>query len=412
MITARRVFRAVPALLALQGLQYLVPLITIPFLVRVLGLEQWGQVAQLMVLSQLALILLDYGLHLSATQDAARLSNKPDALARLFGAVTMAKILISLVWLPVILTTAVWLTPLSISDPLLLWALATALLQAHDPLWYFLGTEQTRQITVFSIALRLAMVGVMVVGIRGPDDAWIYFATQGAAWLGIVSAGVWMVKKQTGLAGGHLRGGITIVRDGRNIFYLYLGSSSFDYLVPLALGVVADPVSVGLFVGAEKLARAAASLLSSFRSALFPQMARLMTESSQSAATLFRWAFVRVGGLAALGSLALFFSAEWIVPQLLGDAAAAAGPILKMLSPLPLLLTINSLIGVQWLLPAGRAAALRNIYIGAGLLRLLLCGLLASILGALGAALATIAGEVCVLITCLLYLRHHPVRGT
>ncbi len=411
MITARRVFKAVPALLALQGLQYLVPLITIPFLIRVLGLERWGLVAQLMVLSQLALILLDYGLHLSATQAAARQPNNPNALAGLFGAVTMAKLLVGFVWFPVILLIATWLTPLSPSDPLLLWALAAAWLQAHDPFWYFLGTEQTRQITILTVALRLAAVGIMVLGINGPDDAWIYFATQAAAWLGVLGAGWWIVKKQTGLAGKHLRGGITIIRDGRNIFYLYLGSSSFDYLVPLVLGAVADPVSVGLFVGAEKLARAAASLLSSFRSALFPQMARLMTESTHNAATLFRWAFFRVGGLAALGSLALFFSAEGIVPLLLGEAAAAAIPILKMLSPLPLLLTINSLIGVQWLIPAGRTEALRNIYIGAGLLRLLLCGLLAGILYAPGAALATIVGEVCVLIACLLYLRRYPVRA-
>jgi O-antigen/teichoic acid export membrane protein len=411
MITARRVFKAVPSLLALQGLQYLVPLITIPFLIRVLGLERWGQVAQLMALSQLALILLDYGLHLSATQTAARQPNNPEALAALFGAVTMAKLLIGFIWFPVILVIALWLTPLGPTDSLLLWALAATWLQAHDPFWYFLGTEQTRQITGLTIALRLAAVGVMIVGISGPDDAWIYFAAQGAAWLGILGAGWWMVKKQTRVEKKHLKGGITIIRDGRHIFYLYLGSSSFDYLLPLVLGAVADPVSVGLFVGAEKLARAAASLLSSFRSALFPQMSRLMAESAENAAALFRWALLRVGGLAAVGSIALFFSADWIAPLLLGEAAAAAGPILKILSPLPVLLTINSLIGVQWLLPAGRTAALRNIYLGAGALRLILCALLAHDFQAPGAALATIAGEVCVLIACLLYLRQHPVRG-
>lgn len=412
MITARRVFKAVPALLALQSLQYLVPLLTIPFLIRGLGLERWGQVAQLIVLSQLALILLDYGLHLSATQAAARQPNNREALAGLFGAVMMAKILIGFVWFPVILLMAVWLTPLSPHDPLLLWALAAAWLQAHDPLWYFLGREKTRGITIVTIALRLLAVGVMVLSVAGPDDAWIYFATQAVAWLGVLGVGLWMVKQQTGFRRKHLRGGLTILRDGRTIFYLYLGSSSFDYLVPLVLGAVADPVSVGLFVGADKMARAAASLLASFRSALFPQMSRLMAESAHNAAELFRWASLRVGGLAAFGSLALFFSAETITPLFLGDAAAAAGPILKILSPLPFLLTMNSLIGVQWLIPAGRTVALRNIYIGAGLLRLLLCGLLASSLHASGAALAAITGEVCVLIACLIYLRQYPVRGT
>ncbi|KJV09362.1 hypothetical protein VZ95_11960 [Elstera litoralis] len=410
MITARRVFKAVPTLLALQSLQYLVPLMTIPLLMRVLGLERWGLVAQLMALSQLALILLDYGLHLSATQAAARQPDNREGLAGLFGAVTLAKLLIGFVWFPVILLIAVWLTPLAPSDPLLLWALAAAWLQAHDPLWYFLGTEQTRQITLLTIALRLAAVGVMLVSIGGPDDAWIYFATQAAAWLGVLGVGLWMVKKQTDFGRKHLRGGLTLIHDGRNIFCLYLGSSSFDYLVPLVLAAVADPVSVGLFVAAEKLARAAASLLSVFRTALFPQMSRLMATSRQEAAQLFRWSALRVGGLAAAGSLLMLLSAGVVVPLLLGAAAVGAVPLVQILSPLPVLITLNSLIGVQWLIPAGRAVALRNIYIGAGCLRLLLVGLLGSAVGASGAAWAAIAGEVCVSLACLLYLRQHPVR--
>lgn len=410
MISARRVFSAVPALFALQGLNYVAPLIAIPFLMRVLGLERWGQVAQLMAVGQLALILLDYGLHLSATQAAAQNRAGPEALAELFGAVTTAKLWIGTLSLPLVLGIAVLFTGLSPTNPLLLWALAAAWLQAHDPLWFFLGTEQTRKIATVTLVFRLAAVGVMLLSIRGPEDAWIYFATQAAAWVGIFGAGAWIAAAQTGFGRKHLRGAGALLREGRNIFYLYLGSSSFDYLVPLTLGTVADPVSVGLFVGAEKLARAATSLLSAFRAALFPQMSRLMATSHHDAARLFRWSLWRVGGLAAAGSLLLLVTAGVSVPLLLGSAAIGAVPLLQILSLFPVLLTLNSLIGVQWLIPAGRAIALRNIYLGTGCFRLALCALLGGMSGAIGAAWATIIGEVCVFVACLLYLRRYPVR--
>lgn len=407
MTGGRHVFKAVPALAALQGLQYLIPLLTIPFLVRVLGLERWGEVAQMIVLGQLALIVLDYGLHLSATQAAARRQGDPEALAALVGAVTVAKLVVSLAALPLLLLAAAWIAP---APSLLLWALAAAALQAHDPLWYFLGTEQAGRITFLTIALRLVAVGIIFIGIRGPDDAWVYFATQAAAWLAASAAGLWIAKRQTGLTARHFSGFRAIIRDGRAVFQLYLGSSSFDYLVPLVLAAVADPVAVGLFVGAEKLARAAASLLSSFRTALFPHMSRLMAVSHQQAAQLFRWSALWIGGLAAVGSLLLYLLAPLCVSLLLGTAASPAVPILQILSPLPMLLTLNSLIGVQWLIPAGRASALRNIYLGAGGVRLLLCGLLGTALAAPGAAWATVIGELGVLAACLLYLWYCPVR--
>lgn len=411
MSATRQVLKAVPALTALQGLQYLIPLLTLPFLMRTLGLERWGEVAQLMALGQLALIVLDYGFHLSATQTAAQRADDPAALAALFGAVTLAKLAVAVLALPLVVIAAIGLLPVRVDDPLLLWALAAAVLQAHDPLWYFLGTQQASKISVLTVALRLAAVGILLIGIRGPGDAWVYFAAQAAAWLGVFGAGLWIVRRQTGFSHRHCAGAVKILRDGRSIFQLYLGSSSFDYLLPLVLGAVATPIAVGLFVAAEKLARAAASLLSVFRTALFPQMSRLMAHAPEEAARLFRWSALRIGGLAAIGSLMLFLLADWLVPLILGPTATAASPVLRLLSPLPLLITLNSLIGVQWLIPAGRAAALRNIYLGAGCGRLLLCALLAGGLGASGAAWATVLGEVGVLLACLLYLRHHPVQG-
>jgi polysaccharide transporter, PST family len=406
-----RVLRAVPALATIQAAHYVIPLLTIPFLLRMLGLERWGQVALLMTFGQLALILLDYGLHLSATKTAARNAGDPSALAALFGAVTVAKLLVSLVSLPIILLAAICVPHVAADVPLLAWALAAVLIQAHDPLWYFLGTEQPGRIASLTVAARLAAVAVMLLTVRGPDDAWIYFATQLAAWLCVFTAGMWLVRRGTGFGRRHLCGGRAVIAEGRGIFQLYVGSSSFDYLLPLVLGIVAGPTSVGIFVGAEKLARAAATLLTPFRNAMFPQMSRLLITSRGDAVALLRWALIRVGGLAAAGSLFLLMAADPLVRLLLGEAAIPAISVLQLLSPFPLLVTLNGLIGVQWMIPSGMAGALRNIYIATGLFRLLLCVLWSGGMGAGGAALAVIVGELSVLAACLLYLWYRPDRG-
>jgi len=406
MSVGAKVLKALPALVGLHGLQYVVPLLAIPFLMRMLGLERWGQVALLMTFGQLALILLEYGFHMSATQAAARLQATPRQLGELFGAVTAAKLLAGLAGLPILLLAAS-LFPYLAQDPALLaWALAATILQAHDPLWFFIGTEQPNKIVTATILARLTAVAAMIVFIREPSDAWIYFQTQAAAWLCVLSYGCWVVHRQTGFSFRDLKGGRAALARGRHIFQLYLGSSSFDALVPLVLGAVSQPVAVGIFVGADKLARAVAGLFSPLRNALFPRISALMSVSRPEAARLFRWAAVRIGTLMAAGGLVLFLAADPIVRALLGPEAMPAVEVLRLLSALPLLACLNALIGTQWMIPCGMEKALSNIYIAAGLLRLALCATLGASLGASGAAISVLCGEIIVLCACLGFLHY------
>lgn len=401
-----KVLKTLPALIGVQALQYIIPLLTIPFLLRVLGLETWGRLALLMTFGQLLIIVLEYGFHISATQAAARVQHLPQSMAELFGAVTAAKLLISLTAVPLACAATVLLPHLAQDANLLVWAVIAAILQAHDPLWFFLGTEKPNRIAAFTILARLGAVAVMFMVMRGPDDAWVYFSTQAAVWLCSFCYGAWLVHQETGLSFKDLRGAGRAIFRGRHIFQLYLGSNVFDFLLPLVLGAVSEPTVVGLFVGADKLARAAAGILAPFRNALFPRMNALIGDSKDEAAQLLRWAVPRVGGLAAAGGMVLLIAADPIVRILLGQQAMAAVDVLRLLSAFPLLVTLNSLIGVQWMIPCGMESITRNIYIAAGLIRVLLCSILGGTYGASGAAVSVLCGEFIVLFTSLALLHH------
>jgi O-antigen/teichoic acid export membrane protein len=405
-----RNLKALPALLGIQSVQYIIPLLTITLLLRVLGLEKWGQISLLMAFGQMSLIVLEYGFHMSATQAAARIQDSPRSLAELFGAVTAAKLLIGLAAVPVLCLTAVAFPHLADNPSLLAWAMAATLLQAHDPLWFFLGKERPNRIAVFTILTRLAAVAAMFVFIRGPDDAWIYFLMQAAAWLCVFSYGTWLIHRETGFSFRDLKGAGDVIVRGRHFFQLYLGSNIFDSLLPLVLGAVSDPVAVGIFVGADKLVRAAAGLLAPFRNALFPRITALIGGSRDEAARLLRWAILRVGGLATAGGLILLVVADPLVHRLLGSEAAAAATVLRVLCVFLPLVTLNSIIGVQWMIPCGMERALRNIYIAAGLVRLSLCALLGLDGGALGAAISVLCGEAIVLFACLVLLRRRRLE--
>ncbi|HCX7544895.1 oligosaccharide flippase family protein, partial [Escherichia coli] len=62
-----RVFLNAVYLFVVQGVTYLVPLITLPYLVRVLGAQSYGVLSFSLAIIQYFILLTDYGFNLSAT---------------------------------------------------------------------------------------------------------------------------------------------------------------------------------------------------------------------------------------------------------------------------------------------------------------------------------------------------------
>src|SRR4249919_3276743 len=80
----------------LQVATYLLPLLLIPYLTRVLGIEKYGVVAFGLSMVQMVCVLTDFGFNLSATYRIARERDDRRAVGRLIGAVLTCKTLLLL----------------------------------------------------------------------------------------------------------------------------------------------------------------------------------------------------------------------------------------------------------------------------------------------------------------------------
>src|SRR5579864_8134340 len=83
-------------LYGLQGLNYLIPLAVLPYLVRVLGVERYGLVAFAQAFAQYFVILTDYGFNLSATKRIALMRDRHDEVSSLYWSVILIKLALML----------------------------------------------------------------------------------------------------------------------------------------------------------------------------------------------------------------------------------------------------------------------------------------------------------------------------
>jgi PST family polysaccharide transporter len=89
----------------LQGMNLLLPLITFPYLVRVLGIEKFGLIMFAQAFIVYFSMLADYGFNLSGIREVSSNRNNKNKLIKIFSSIMIARfvlVLIGLIFLTIV----------------------------------------------------------------------------------------------------------------------------------------------------------------------------------------------------------------------------------------------------------------------------------------------------------------------
>jgi PST family polysaccharide transporter len=408
----RRLLGNMASLFTLQGANYLLPLITLPYLVRVLGPEKFGLIAFAQAFIQYFVVLTDYGFNLSATREVAVHRDDPHKLGEIIGAVMGIKVALALAG-AVLLCIMVMAIPTFHSHwPLYLIVYLTVFGATLFPKWLFQGLERMRDITWMNVSARLVTTAAIFGFVHKSGDYAIAAGIQSIplmlaaipAWmtLGKVSGVRWrfpslpLIKAQV-VSGWHVFLSTAAIN-------VYTSSNTF------VLGLIAGPISVGYFSAANKVVQAVQGLLTPVSQTLYPYISTLAARSQNEAIVLIRKVLRYMASGAFLLSLFLLLAAAPIVNLVLGPQYHEAINILRWLAFLPFIIALSNVYGIQTMLTMGMNQTFSHILMASAGINLILIFPLAWKFAGSGAAMSMLATEIFVTVTMALVLHKRGIH--
>lgn len=389
----------ITALFVLQGANYLMPLVTLPYLVRVLGPENFGRIAFAQAFIQYFVIVADYGFNLSATRAVVLVRDDPEKLARLFSAVMIVKASLMLIGF-ITMLLLVWVVP-EFREDWLLYCLVflTVVGNVLFPVWLFQGLERMSHITAFTILARALVVIAIFVFVHQQSDYKLAAALQAG---GMVIAGLLAIAFIPRMVLLHLHWpSIAYLRhvmvDGWHVFLSTAAISLYTSSNVFFLGLLTNPAAVGYFAAAEKLIRAAQGLIAPVSQAVYPHVAALSARSRQDA-LIFIAKLLRIQGAATLIlSLSLFVLAEPIVLLLFGGQFQESVRLVEWMAVLPFIIGLSNVFGIQTMLNFDLKQSFSRILITSGLFNIAMIFPLIYWFGTEGAAISVTLTEIIVI---------------
>jgi len=321
----------------LEGVNFALPLLTLPYVLRVLGPERFGLVALAQVVSRWFDIVVGYGFNLSATRSIARCREEPGERARLFTAVLACKLILILFTLGV-LGALVATVQRFRDDADILWiSYGLVLGNALTPTWYYQGTERMKPLVIASVTIRALVVVMIFVLIRTQDD---YLLLPMMHSLGAIAVGLttlflahsWYCARFCSVS---IRDVVQQFREGGYIFLTHFVSAFYLYVPQIFLGVLHGNVAVGMYTPAQRVVGLMNRMVSPVIKSLFPFVTRVAASSENDGYSLVKAA--GLGGtmlLLPVCSLLSCYSNE-VIACLAGDQYPGASAVFRILIWVP-----------------------------------------------------------------------------
>ena len=329
-------------------------LLLLPFLARIFGPTNIGEIGLSQSIGLIFLIILEYGFAVSATKSIA--SNTSLAKDKfLVGQIFSFKLYL----LPVIIFFAYLISvihPVFINKPyLIIISTIDIIFQSLSPSWYFKGKQRFKYLAITKIIFRLLAFCMTFLFVKSSADVWLYLSLLAFSSFLIFIAQIFAMIKEVGRLRLYKWGKIKpVLKSSTYNFIIISLPTIFNNIGILLLSYFANPIYVGYYFGVSKIHRAFNTLYSPNFESFFPYVVKVYKEDKKIAHNRIKTYSQIVLSMGVIFFIIVWFLSENIILLILGEQFLESESYLRAFGFLLPLVVPGYIWGNQWMIVLGK----------------------------------------------------------
>ncbi len=376
-----------------QMTSVLLPVLTIPYVSRVLSADGIGINTVTYANTQYFILLGSLGISIYATKKIATIREKKDKLKKTFWEI------FSIQFTGCILAYIVFALTLGQSHKYGVFYMLQGfyiLAAAVDISWYFLGIENFKNASLRSFFAKIISVILIFIFVKTRDDLWKYILINaGTMFVGQLIMWFYVGKDMLKVKEiGKLKIAMHIMPI-LALFVPQIATQVYTVLDKTMIDLFKGAVEAGYYDQSQKIVRILLSVVTSLGIVMLPRIANLFSKDDlNEVKKSLRKAFVVISFLSIPITFGLIGISDKFVPILFGNEFLSVIPLTKISPVLVIIIGLGNVFGTQYLLAIGKNKEYTaSVCIGA-LVNFCFNLLLIPRFAAMGAVIATVSAEL------------------
>lgn len=387
-----------------QVLVLIIPLITTPYISRILGPENTGIYSYTQSVAYYFIMIAMLGINNYGNRTCAAYRDNREVLSYKFWSIYIFQLIMSICTIILYLS---YIYFIDIENKIIALIQSLYVISvAFDINWFFFGIEEFKLTTIRNSLVKILTVILILLFVKNKEDLWIYTIIMSAGTL-ISQLVIWtFLNRYVDLRKIAIKDIIQHIKPNLILFIPVLAVSLYKVMDKIMIGILSDMIQGGYYESSEKIVNLPIVLITSLGTVMLPRMSNLAAKKEIAKSKEYienSMIFVLFFSIAF--TFGLIGIAPVFVPIFFGIEFTECSKLICCLSPIIICISWANVIRTQYLIPNARDKEyIQSVILGAAINLLINLSLIPKF-GSIGAVVGTVVAEVCVSISQTLSIK-------
>ena len=355
----------------MQIATYVLPLISVPVVSRIIGPEKYGTINFAVAYVAYFTLLISYSFDFSATRKISKDPDNVENRNKVFSEVFYTQCLLFLVSTIAFVFLLFTVSQLKENKAVVIFSYLLCVSTLFTQNWLFQAMQDLSKVALFNLISKvLFTIAILIIVRKNQDYIWQPLIISVVQAIVAIWSFTWAFKKyKIKLVKITLLRCWEVLKEERIIFFSLVFVNLYSSTNTVILGLFQNSAQVGYYTAAQRLIIIAQSVLAMpLAQAFYPFIGKAFGEGKEQGLRIAQKLIPLIVVFLGLATIAMFILGPFVIRIFYGHRFEEAIPAFQILTIVPLLFSLNNVLGIQIMLNLGMDKYFFKITASAGVL--------------------------------------------